>query len=148
VVCVVTLPLELGRPNRAQRCQQALLFEPGDPIECRHFNILEATPRSVPMDHFELEPSDDGFGGALSKASPTLPKEGAAPAADATREDVDHEPTYTKPRTTPRKPSAGRCVGSATQAVSCAACSNQRRRIAAVQPNDGVIAEMGAHWDG
>ncbi len=59
MVCVVILRLRLGRRNTAKRCQQALLIEPGDPFECRHSNILEATPRSVPMDHFGLEDADD-----------------------------------------------------------------------------------------
>ena len=62
VVCVVILRLRLGRRNIAQRCQQALVIEPGDPFQRRHFNVLEAPPRSVPMDHFGREQSEHGFG--------------------------------------------------------------------------------------
>ena len=61
MVCVVILCLELVRRNIAQRCQQAFLIEPGDPFQRRHFDVLEATPRSVPMDYFGLEQADDRF---------------------------------------------------------------------------------------
>lgn len=56
------LRLKLGRRNIAQRCEQALVIEPVDPFERRHGSILDATPRSDPMDHFGPEQSDDRCG--------------------------------------------------------------------------------------
>lgn len=56
------LRLKLCWHKIAQRFQYALLVELGDPFQRRHFPVFEAPPRSVRMDHFGLEQSDDRFG--------------------------------------------------------------------------------------
>jgi hypothetical protein len=71
--------------NVDQRCQQALVTEPGDLLQRRHFDVLEALPRSISGGSprafiFRITVSVI----ELSSASPSLQANGAAPA-DAER---------------------------------------------------------------
>ena len=62
VSCVVTLRYMLGQRNTAQRCQQALSIELGHLFQRRKFDVLEATPRSVSMNHLCFEQAGHRFG--------------------------------------------------------------------------------------
>ena len=58
----VMLRLKLGRRNIVKRLQQELQIEPSDSFQRRHFDVLAATLRPVPTNHFRFQEANNCFG--------------------------------------------------------------------------------------